>query len=186
MVDEIRLHGSGGQGVVVSGELIAIAASFEEKFCRAFSVYGAARRGAAVVAFAQIGSPEEATRAQVYTPKYLFILDPKMLGSSDIVRGLREDGVIVANSNKEPEEVAESLKTRVSKVGILDATAIGIETLGKPIPNTALLGAFAKATGLISLASLEKAIRKRFDGEAADLNVKAAEIGYERVRIKEF
>jgi len=186
MVDEIRLHGSGGQGVVVSGELIAIAASFEEKFCRVFPVYGAARRGAAVVAFAQIGSPEEATRAQVYTPKYLFVLDPKMLGGSDVARGLREDGIVVANSSKEPEEVAESLKTRVSKVGIIDATAIGIEILGRPIPNTALLGAFTKVTHLISLTSLKKAIKKRFDREAADLNVKAAEVGYERVRIKEF
>jgi pyruvate ferredoxin oxidoreductase gamma subunit/2-oxoisovalerate ferredoxin oxidoreductase gamma subunit len=186
MLNEVRLHGSGGQGVVVSGELMAIAASYEDKFCRAFPLYGAARRGSAVVAFVQIGSPEEATRAQVYTPKYLFILDPKMVEASDVVRGLKTDGVVVANSNRESEEVVSLLKVKLSRVGVVDATAIGLEVLGRPIPNTALLGAFARTTGLISLESIKKAIRKRFKGADVDLNVRAAEMGSERVRIKEF
>jgi len=186
MIDEVRLHGSGGQGVVVSGELMAIAASYEEKFCRAFPLYGAARRGAAVVAFVQIGSPEEATRAQVNTPKYLFILDPKMIEISDVVRGLRSDGVVVVNSNREPEDVANSLKVKLSKVGVVDATSIGMKVLGRPIPNTALLGAFVRTTKLIRLDSMEKAIRKRFDAEAANLNVRASKMGYTGVRIKEF
>ncbi len=185
MIEEIRLHGRGGQGVVVSGELMAIAASYEGKFCRAFPFYGASRRGAPVVAFVQIGDPEEATRAQVYTPRYLFILDPRMVGAAGVIKGLKEGGVAVANSGKEPEEVADSLGVKLSKVGVVDATAIGIEILGRPIPNTALLGAFAKTTGLLRLDSLERAIRKRFQGEAAELNVKAAEMGYERVRIWE-
>lgn len=186
MVEEIRLHGRGGQGVVVSGELMAIAASYEGKFCRAFPFYGASRRGAPVTAFVQIGSPEEATRAQVYTPKYLFILDPRVIGSIDVTKGLREDGVVVANSNREPEEVANSLGVKLSKIGVVDATNVGIEVLGRPIPNTTLLGAFVKTTGLFHLESIEKAIRRRFHGEVADLNVKTAAMGYERVRIREF
>ncbi|MFB0543447.1 MAG: 2-oxoacid:acceptor oxidoreductase family protein [Candidatus Bathyarchaeia archaeon] len=186
MVEEIRLHGRGGQGVVVSGELMAVAASYEGKFCRALPFYGASRRGAPVTAFVQIGSPEEATRAQVYTPKYLFILDPRVIEVVDVTKGLREDGVVVANSNREPEEVANSLGVKFSKIGVVDSTGIGIEVLGRPIPNTPLLGAFVKTTNLFHLESMEKAIRKRFHEKVADLNVKAAEMGYERVRIQDF
>ncbi len=183
---EIRLHGRGGQGVVASGEMIALAAVYEEKYCRAFPYYGSARRGTPVTAFAQIGSEDEATRSNVYTPDYLVILDPEIHKAVDVTTGLREGGAIIWNTPLSPEEAVEQLKAKVSTMGVLDATSIALEVIGRPIPNTTVLGAFVKSTGLLKMGSIEKAIRKRFSGEIAEKNVVAAKNGYQRVKVKKY
>jgi 2-oxoacid:acceptor oxidoreductase gamma subunit (pyruvate/2-ketoisovalerate family) len=186
MVEEIRLHGMGGQGVVVAGELIAIAASYEGKFCRAFPMYGSARRGAPVLAFAQIGREEEATRSMIYTPDHLLLLDPTMPESMDVTSGLKEKGSIVYNTPKNMEEASQIFKIQLSKLGILDATEIATEIIGRPIPNTTLLGAFIKTTGILKLESFFDAIEKRFEGEIAEKNKAAVKRGFEEVSIKTF
>ena len=183
---EIRLHGRGGQGVVASGEMIALAAVYEEKYCRAFPYYGSARRGTPVTAFAQIGSEDEATRSNIYTPDYVVILDPGIHKAVDVTTGLKDGGAIIWNTPSSPEEAAEQLKANVSIMGVLDATSIALETLGRPIPNTTVLGAFIKTTGLLKMESIEKAIRKRFSGEIAEKNVVAAKNGYQSVKVKKF
>jgi pyruvate ferredoxin oxidoreductase gamma subunit len=149
MVEEIRLHGQGGQGVVAAGELIAIAASYEGRFCRAFPLYGSQRRGAPVLAFAQIGDESEATRSMIYHPKYLMIFDPPM-----------------------PEVM-----------DVLDATGIAQRVIGRPIPNTVMLGAFVKTTGILKIESIDKAIEKRFPPKLAATNIDAVKMGYETVDI---
>ena len=186
MVDEIRLHGRGGQGVVASGEMIALAAVYEEKYCRAFPFYGSARRGTPVTAFAQIGREDEATRSNIYTPDYIIILDPELPKAVDVTTGLKEGGTIIWNTPLTPEEAAEQLKVSIPTIGVLDATSIALETLGRPIPNTTVLGAFVKTTGLLKMNSIERAIRKRFSGEVAEKNVKAAKKGYQNVKVKKF
>ncbi len=182
---EIRLHGRGGQGVVASGEMIALAAVYEGKYCRAFPFYGSARRGSPVVAFAQIGEMDEATRCYVYTPDVVLILDPEIPKAVDVTTGLKRDGVIVWNTTLSPEEALKELGVEVSKIGVVDATTIALESFGRPIPNTALLGAFVKTTGMLKLESIEKAIRKRFPGEVAEKNIVAAKRGYEEVEVYE-
>jgi 2-oxoacid:acceptor oxidoreductase gamma subunit (pyruvate/2-ketoisovalerate family) len=186
MVEEIRLHGMGGQGVVATGELIAIAALYEDKFCRAFPLYGSARRGAPVLAFAQIGEETEATRSMIYYPKYLIILDPKMPETMDLTYGLKEGGVILYNVKKELETVKELFKVNLSKLAVVDATSIAERVLGRPIPNTTMLGAFSNITGLFKLNSVEKAIQKKFSGRLAENNIKAAREGYDLVNILNF
>ncbi|KYH36331.1 MAG: pyruvate/ketoisovalerate ferredoxin oxidoreductase subunit gamma [Candidatus Bathyarchaeota archaeon B23] len=181
---EIRLHGRGGQGVVASGEMIALAAVYEGKYCRAFPFYGSARRGSPVVAFAQIGEMEEATRCYVYTPDVVLVLDPEIPRAVDVTLGLKSDGVIVWNTELSAEEALKELKAEV-KIGVVDATTIALESFGRPIPNTALLGAFARTTGMLKLESIEKAIRRRFSGEVAEKNVVAARRGFEEVSIYE-
>ncbi len=185
MVEEIRLHGMGGQGVVACGELIAIAASFEDKFCRAFPMYGSARRGAPVLAFAQIGDESEATRSMIYYPEYLMVLDPLMPEQMEITQGLKDNGVIVFNTVKTPEEANEIFKKDLRTMAVIDATGIAVETIGRPIPNTVMLGAFAKATGLLKLESIFKAIDKRFPERLAEGNKKAARAGFDRVEVME-
>ena len=183
---EIRLHGRGGQGVVASGEMIALAAVYEDKYCRAFPFYGSARRGTPVTAFAQVGSEDEATRSNIYTPDYIIILDPELPKAMDVTTGLKEGGTIIWNTSLDPEEAAEQLKAKLPKIGVVDATSIALETLGRPIPNTTVLGAFVKTTGLLKMDSIEKAIRRRFSGEIAEKNVTASRKGYENVKVKEF
>ena len=182
-VEEIRIHGRGGQGVVLLGELIALAASYEGKFCRSFPLYGPARRGPPVTSFVQIGG-EESTRSMVRRPKYLIILDPNLPSYVDVTYGFLEGGVVVQNTTRGPEEVLKNLEVKASKVCVVDATSIGMKVLGRPIPNTAVLGAFVRATGLVGLESVKKAIMKRFRGEVAERNVRAAELGFENAVVR--
>ena len=186
MVDEIRLHGMGGQGVVACGELIAIAASYEDKFCRAFPMYGSARRGAPVLAFAQIGSEDEATRSMIYHPEYLLVLDPPMPEAMDITNGLKEHGVIVYNTKKTLDEAYEIFNKPLRRLGVVDATGIAVDTINRPIPNTTMLGAFVKTTGLLEMDSVFKAIDKRFPPRLAEPNKKAAQTGFEKAQVKDF
>jgi 2-oxoacid:acceptor oxidoreductase gamma subunit (pyruvate/2-ketoisovalerate family) len=187
MVEEIRLHGQGGQGVVAAGELIAIAASYEGKFCRAFPMYGSARRGAPVLAFAQIGEESEATRSMIYHPNYLMLLDPPMPEIMDVTTGLRDGGTIIYNTTKRADEAAKLFsKVKLGKLAVLDATGIAQRTIGRPIPNTVMLGAFARATGLLRMESIDKALDKRFPPKLAESNKGAAKMGYETVEVKTF
>jgi 2-oxoisovalerate ferredoxin oxidoreductase gamma subunit len=183
LVEEIRLHGTGGQGVVAAGELIAIAAMIEGKFCRAFPMYGSARRGAPVVAFAQIGPESEATRSMIYYPGYLIVLDPELPSIMDVASGLKEGGVIMHNTPKAPEESLKLFRAKPSKIGVVDANEIAMRIIGRPIPNTVMLGLFVRTTGLLKLESIEKAIMKRFSGEVAKRNIEAARAGYESAEI---
>jgi len=186
MVEEIRLHGMGGQGVVACGELIAIAASYEDKFCRAFPMYGSARRGAPVLAFAQIGREDEATRSMIYHPEYLLVLDPPMPEAMDITQGLQDRGVIVYNTTKTPAEARTLFKKDIRKLGVVDATGIAVDVIKRPIPNTTILGAFAKTTGLLKMDSIFKAIEKRFPTRLAEPNKETAQVGYDRVAVEEY
>jgi len=176
----------GGQGVVACGELIAIAASYEDKFCRAFPMYGSARRGAPVLAFAQIGDESEATRSMIYYPEYLLVLDPLMPEQMDITQGLKEMGVIVYNTTKTPGEANDVFKKDLRKIAVIDATGIAVKFINRPIPNTVMLGAFAKATGLLKMDAIFKAIDKRFPERLAEPNKKAAQAGYNKVEVKEY
>ncbi len=186
MVEEIRLHGAGGQGVVAAGELIAIAASHEGKFCRAFPMYGSARRGAPVVAFAQIGEESEATRSMIYYPKYLLILDPMMPEAMDVTGGLKEGGVILFNTKKTAEEASRLFNVKLSRLSVVDATGIAERVIGRPIPNTTMLGALSRSTGLLKLDSVNTAIGKRFSGKLAQVNVEAARVGWDSVETLAF
>jgi 2-oxoacid:acceptor oxidoreductase gamma subunit (pyruvate/2-ketoisovalerate family) len=184
MVEEIRLHGQGGQGVVAAGELIAIAASYEGRFCRAFPLYGSQRRGAPVLAFAQIGDESEATRSMIYHPKYLMIFDPPMPEVMDVTTGLLDGGIIIYNTTKSTADAAKLFKAKVGTIAVLDATGIAQRVIGRPIPNTVMLGAFVKTTGILKIESIDKAIEKRFPPKLAATNIGAVKMGYETVDIK--
>jgi 2-oxoacid:acceptor oxidoreductase gamma subunit (pyruvate/2-ketoisovalerate family) len=174
---EIRFHGRGGQGAVTAARLLAEAAFLEGKYCQAFPFFGAERRGAPVVAFARINENPIRTRTQIYEPDYVAVLDPTLVEAVNITSGLKPNGMIILNSKKVPD----SLKNR--RVATVDATSIAVETLGAPITNTAMLGSLAKATGLVSLDSVEKVIKKYFKGKLAEKNIPAVRAAYERTVI---
>jgi len=174
-VQEIRFHGRGGQGAVTAAQLLAKAAFLENKYCQAFPFFGAERRGAPVMAFARIDDKPIRIRTQVYKPDYVVVLDPTLLGVVDVGSGLKEGGTIVVNAT----EVPVGLPGEIVNV---DATSIATETLGRPITNTAMLGAFAGATELVSLNSITKVIKEKFGGKIGEKNAAAAQAAYERVR----
>jgi len=173
---EIRLHGRGGQGAVTASRLLATAAFLEGNHSQSIPMYGTERRGAPVTAFVRIGEKNQMVRSLIHEPDYVVVLDPLLRKSVNIAEGLKENGILVLNSAVPPEEV-ELLKPY--KVATVDATAIALKTIGRPITNTAILGAFVKATGEIKLESILSAVRNQWSGRLAEVNVKAVQDAYD-------
>jgi pyruvate ferredoxin oxidoreductase gamma subunit len=172
---EIRIHGKGGQGAVTAAEVLAIAAFHEGKFSQAFPSFGPERSGAPVEAYCRIDEKFINLRTHIYEPDYLIILDSSLLSSVDVTKGLKKNSVIVINS-------AEKTKSKFSHFNV-DATKIALEILGKPIVNTAMLGAFAKTTKLITMKSLEKALKEKFSGDILEKNIQAVRKAYDEMKI---
>jgi pyruvate ferredoxin oxidoreductase gamma subunit len=173
---EIRIHGRGGQGSVTAAELIAVAAFEDGKWSQAFPYFGTERRGAPVTAFARIADQPIRIRSQIYQPDYVIVQDPSLIPAVDVASGMKDDGLIIINSEKKPGDIKLHTKATVKTI---DATSLALEVIGLPIVNTALLGAFAGATRTIRLESVNKAIRERFPGKVGDKNVAAVKRAYE-------
>jgi 2-oxoacid:acceptor oxidoreductase gamma subunit (pyruvate/2-ketoisovalerate family) len=154
VLKEIRIHGRGGQGSVTAAEVLAHAAFFEGKWIQAFPYFGAERRGAPVKAFARISSEPLLMHSQIYSPDYVIVLDPYIYKVVDVTEGLKKNGIIVLNTKKKPEEIG----LKDWHVATVDATGIALElnllVAGLPVVNTSILGAFAKATSEVKLASV--------------------------------
>lgn len=172
---EIRIHGRGGQGAVTASELLAVSAFKDGKFSQAFPSFGPERTGAPVEAYCRIDNQFISIRTHVYDPDYLLVLDESLLSVVDITKGLKKSGVIIINSEKK-----SSLKF---KTYTINATKIALDVLGKPIVNTAMLGAFAKASRLVSLKSIEEAIKERFPAELAKKNIEAIKQAYDETKV---
>jgi 2-oxoacid:acceptor oxidoreductase gamma subunit (pyruvate/2-ketoisovalerate family)/2-oxoacid:acceptor oxidoreductase delta subunit (pyruvate/2-ketoisovalerate family) len=177
---EIRLHGRGGQGAVTASRLLATAAFLEDKHSQSIPMYGTERRGAPVTAFVRIGEKDKMVRSLIHEPDYVVVLDSLLRKTVNITEGLKDDGMLILNSSVAPDEI-ELLKPY--KVATVDATGIALETLGRPITNTAILGAFVKATGEIKLESIIDAVKQQWKGSLGELNVKAVEAAYEATEV---
>jgi len=156
---EIRTHGRGGQGSVIASEILAEAFFHEGKFVQAFPAFGVERRGAPVMAFTRVSDGDIRERCQIYEPDHLIVLDRVLLGTVNITEGLKDGGWIVINTNTPVEDSGLTERYRIATV---DAVRIALEhRLGSrsaPIVNTAIIGAFAGATGLVGLDAVKKAI----------------------------
>jgi 2-oxoacid:acceptor oxidoreductase gamma subunit (pyruvate/2-ketoisovalerate family)/2-oxoacid:acceptor oxidoreductase delta subunit (pyruvate/2-ketoisovalerate family) len=172
---EIRFHGRGGQGAVTASRVLAIAAFIEGHHSQSIPMYGTERRGAPVTAFVRIGEKSRMVRSFVHEPDYVVVLDPLLRNTVNVTEGLKPGAMIVINSSSPPEEIEF---TKQYKVATVDATKVALETIGRPITNTAILGAFAKATGEVKLESLIEAVKKEMSGRMADTNVRAVEMAY--------
>ncbi|MFW5949882.1 MAG: pyruvate ferredoxin oxidoreductase subunit gamma [archaeon] len=177
-MDEIRIHGRGGQGSVTLAQLLAQAAHEEGTWAQAFPAFGVERRGAPVEAFARFDDAKITDRSQVDEPDYVIVQDTSLLEYVDVTDGLDEKGLVLVNTDKNPEDLAIETESEIVTV---DATEIALEHLGRPIMNTALLGAFAGATGLLGQESLEAVITRKFSGEIGEQNVAATNDAYTEV-----
>ena len=177
---EIRLRGRGGQGVVIAAEMLAYAFVLEGKYASSFASFGPERRGAPVSSFLRFDDKPVRDTHQIYNPDCLIILDPFEAKSPAVLQGLRGDGIVVVNTSKQSLPIShENLK----KVGIIDATAIALKEIKRPISNTCLMGAFAKVTGWVSLDSVISSLKMYFEGEILERNANSARRGYESVKV---
>ena len=179
MLHEIRWHGRAGQGVITSSRLLAQAALFEGKYVQAFPEFGPERLGAPISGFTRISDEVIETRSQIYNPGFVVVLDSTLLGIVNVTRGLLEKGKVILNSPKRPAEIASKLMIDQEQVRTIDATHLAMEIAGRPIVNTAMLGALARVAPLASLGSIENAIKERFEGSLAERNVELVRRVYE-------
>ena len=146
---EIRWHGRGGQGAKTSSLLLADAAFNTGKYIQGFPEYGPERMGAPITAFNRISNNPITIHSNIYEPDYVVVVDDTLLECVDVTKGLKEDGAIVINTTKTPDEVRPLLKGYKGKVCTIDAKTISVETLGKYFPNTPMLAAIVKVSGIM-------------------------------------
>lgn len=181
---EVRVHGRGGQGVVTAAELLAVAAFEEGRYAQAFPSFGSERTGAPVVAFCRIDDHEIRTHQPVLRPDALIIQDPTLLHQVAVFEGLRPDGYLLVNSGRSFDElgIGEFVSGfRRERMVVAPAAEYARDRTGRPLPNAALLGAFAALTGRVALDSVVAAVRQRFSGAVADGNAAAARDTFEFV-----
>ncbi len=177
---EIRFHGRGGQGAVLAARMLASAFVAEGKYVANFPMYGFERRGAPVVAFTRIDDKPIREKTQIYTPDCLIVIDPGLLTLPTLFTGLQKNGVFILNSpKKELKQPNENVKTG----GLVNATSIAVQEIGRDIPNTCLLGAFAAATGWLKLESILACLSDYLSGDILQRNLKSAERGYKEVEV---
>lgn len=175
---EIRIHARAGQGAITTASLLGYAYFVEGKFVYAFPHFGAARMGAPMNAFVRIDDKPVRLRSQVYEPDYLLIVDATLMRGFNCFKGFKDDGIAIINA-KEGSLLPEC-KTK-QKLYLVPANDIATETIGRPLGNTAMLGAYAAATGQIKIDSLVEALKHRFSGKAADQNIQAVKKGYDYI-----
>jgi pyruvate ferredoxin oxidoreductase gamma subunit len=174
---QIRIHGRGGQGVVTAAELLSVAAFEEGRYAQAFPTFGSERTGAPVVSFCRIDERPIRIREPIVEPDALIVQDPTLLHQVDLFSGIGPDSFVLINTTRTFAELGlAELSGRVGpeRLVTVPATELAREHVGRPLPNAALLGAFAALTGVVSVESVEAAIRGRFPKKVADGNATAA------------
>ena len=178
---QVRIHGRGGQGVVTAAEMLSVAAFHEGRHAQAFPSFGSERTGAPVLAFCRIDDREIRLREPVAEPDALIVQDATLLHQVDLFSGLRPDGYVLINSPRSADELGVgelSSRVRHGRLLTVPATELALRHIGRPIPNTALLGGFCAISGVVSIESLARAVGERFDPDLAASNVAAARDAY--------
>jgi 2-oxoacid:acceptor oxidoreductase gamma subunit (pyruvate/2-ketoisovalerate family) len=160
--------------------LLARTALAEGKYIQSFPEFGPERMGAPVAAFTRISTEPIRIHCAIYDPDVVVVLDSTLLKTVPVVAGINHaDDVIVVNSSDSPDKVRENLRLETGKVWTIPATEIALKVLGSPITNTAMLGAVARATAVVSMAGIEKTVKERFRPDLAEKNFAVIRQAYE-------
>ena len=184
---EIRWHGRGGQGAKPASLLLADAAFNTGKYIQGFPEYGPERMGAPITAYNRISNTPIRIHSNIYEPDYVVVVDDSLLEAVDVTAGLKPDGAIVINTTKSGNELKPLLNGYTGDVYTIDARKISLETLGKYFPNTPMLAAIVKVSGVIEekdfLADMEGSFKHKFakKPEVIDGNMKALEMALKEV-----
>jgi len=184
---EIRWHGRGGQGTVTAAKVLADACLSGGRHVQAFPEYGPERSGAPLRAYNRVSNKELRMHCPVLHPKVIAITDATLLDGVDVTEGAKEEAVFIVNTSREPTEIRAKLNlSQTQRVVTVDATKIAIDCFGRALPNSPMLGAVCKVTGLTTLDSLLEDVRKsfgkKFSQKIIDGNVEAAKRGYAEVK----
>jgi pyruvate ferredoxin oxidoreductase gamma subunit len=174
---QVRIHGRGGQGVVTAAELLSVAAFLEGRHAQAFPSFGSERTGSPVVSFCRIDDKEIRLREPVLEPDCLIVQDVTLFKAIDVFQGLKPEGYLLVNTAKTFHELGLAEITAKFPNGharVVTASELALKHIGRPLPNAALLGAFAALTGVVHLHSVASAIRQTFSGKIAEANIAAA------------
>lgn len=186
-VVEIRWHGRGGQGAKTASLLLADAAFNTGKYIQGFPEYGPERMGAPITAYNRISEDKLTIHSNIYEPDFVAVVDDTLLTSVDVTSGLKEEGAIIVNTTKTPDEIRPLLKGYKGKVCTIDARTISVETLGKYFPNTPMLAAVVKVSKVIDekvfLKDMVDSFKHKFakKPEVVEGNIKALERSMQEV-----
>ena len=178
---EIRWHGRGGQGAKTAALLLADAAFNTCKYIQGFPEYGPERMGAPITAYNRISDERITIHSNVYEPNYVVVVDETLIDTIDVVLGLKEEGAVIVNTSKKPEELRRKIKGYKGKICTIDAGKISEETIGKNFPNTPMLGAVIKVSSIMPedkfLEYMKESLAHKFSTkpEVIDGNIKALE-----------
>ncbi len=179
---EIRIHGRGGQGAVVAATLLAQALVEEGRHALGIPSFGFERRGAPVAAFLRFSDRPIRTMTNIYSPDCVLCIDPTVRHAVDIFAGMKPGGTLVLATKEKLAELG--LPAALGRVGLCDAVGIALAIFRKPITNSVMLGAFARTTGAVSLASLQNALHSAaFRDAGLRENMQAMERGFAETQI---
>ena len=184
---EIRWHGRGGQGAKTAALLLADVAFKTGKNVQGFPEYGPERMGAPITAYNRISSDESRVHSNIYHPDYVVVVDETLLHTVDVTAGLKEQGAIVVNTPKSPQEIAPQLNGYKGKVYTVDARKISVETLGKNFPNSPMLAAIVAVSKVMDKDTFIREMKNSYQHkfakkpEVIDGNMKALEVAYDAV-----
>jgi len=183
---EIRWHGRGGQGGKTAVFMLAESLVEQGKYAQGFPDYGPERMGAPVRGYNRISDETGTLHCGVNSPGIVVVLDDTLIAGSDVVSGLKPDGKVLVNSTESPQEIRKRLGVKDATVYTVDATGIALEEIGKPIPNSPMIGALLKITNLAEIDKMAKLVGKKFEGKlsakAVEGNVAAMKRAYEEVK----
>ncbi len=164
--------------------MLSIAAFLEGRYAQAFPSFGSERMGAPVMAFCRIADRPIRSREPVANPDALIIQDPTLLHQVTVFEGLAPGGFVLINSTRSLDELglASFLKSLPTGHAVTaPATELALRYIGRPLPNSTLLGGFAAMTGELKLSSVLAAIRQKFSGKIGETNAQAAQAAYELI-----
>jgi len=177
---EISIHGRGGQGSLVLAQFMAIAALEDGKYGQAFPFLGGGgeRRGKPIMAYCRLSDRPIRLRSRVSNPDYIILQDATIMKELDVLEGLKPGGTVLVNTDKSPEALELEGSFNLFSISAED---LARKILGRPIMNTALLGAFAAVTGELSLEAVLKAVRSKFPGDLGEKNAQVVQESYQRL-----
>lgn len=183
---EIRWHGRGGQGAVTAAKMVAELALGEGKYFQAFPEYGPERSGAPIVAFTRVSDAPIQVYSGVEHPQIVVVLDPSLLAIVNVTAGAPDDAIVLVNSEMTPAELRKHYGLEGFKYYTIAATRIAVETIRRPIPNTPMVGALTRITGLFNIdvvvAFLREDFGKKFPPKVVEGNIAAITRSYEEVQ----
>ena len=185
---EIRWHGRGGQGAKTASLLLADAAFNTGKYIQGFPEYGPERMGAPITAYNRISSKPITIHSNIYEPDYVVVVDDTLLESVNVTAGLKKEGAIVINTTKDADYLKSHLNGYEGNVYAIDARKVSMEALGQYFPNTPMLAAIVKVSGIMSdedfLADMIGSFKHKFakKPEVIDGNMKALELALKEVK----